>query len=144
MFSFWLGFQLRCFSSFKTSKVFFKSQNIRSFSSHKIWKLFSSYKMSGFSSHKISGISSRKMSSGCCYHVTYTFQSESTLYKCLNLKELLVQNRHFVWSLGSSIQFGHIGTFCPPGTYFYLGILKHFELQKFRKKLFKSLCITFC
>ena len=25
----------------------------------------------------------------CSYHVTYTFQSESTLYSCLNVKELL-------------------------------------------------------
>ena len=27
------------------------------------------------------------------YHVTYPFQSESTLYSCLNVKELLAQNR---------------------------------------------------
>ena len=26
----------------------------------------------------------------CSYHVTYAFQSESTLYSCLNVKELLV------------------------------------------------------
>ena len=25
----------------------------------------------------------------CSYHVTYAFQSESTLYSCLNVKELL-------------------------------------------------------
>ena len=25
----------------------------------------------------------------CFYHVTYAFQSESTLYSCLNVKELL-------------------------------------------------------
>ena len=25
----------------------------------------------------------------CCYHVTYAFQSGSTLYICLNVKELL-------------------------------------------------------
>ena len=29
----------------------------------------------------------------CYYHVTYAFQSESTLYSCLNVKELLAQNR---------------------------------------------------
>ena len=29
----------------------------------------------------------------CFYHVTYTFQSESTLYSCLNLKELLARSR---------------------------------------------------
>ena len=36
-----------------------------------------------------------------CYHVTYAFQSESTLYICLNVKELLARNRcdiqHFVY-----------------------------------------------
>ena len=29
----------------------------------------------------------------CSYHVTYTFQSESTLYSCLNVKELLARSR---------------------------------------------------
>ena len=29
----------------------------------------------------------------CSYHVTHAFQSESTLYSCLNVKELLAQNR---------------------------------------------------
>ena len=29
----------------------------------------------------------------CYYHVTYTFQSESTLYSCLNVKELLARNK---------------------------------------------------
>ena len=33
------------------------------------------------------------------YHVTYAFQSESTLYSCLNLKELLARNRGEIWSL---------------------------------------------
>ena len=27
------------------------------------------------------------------YHITYAFQSESTLYSCLNVKELLTRNR---------------------------------------------------
>ena len=30
----------------------------------------------------------------CSYHVTYVFQSESTLYSCLNVKELLARSRH--------------------------------------------------
>ena len=30
----------------------------------------------------------------CSYHVTYVFQSESTLYSCLNVKELLALSRH--------------------------------------------------
>ena len=29
----------------------------------------------------------------CSYHVTYAFQSESTLYSCLNVKDLLARNR---------------------------------------------------
>ena len=33
------------------------------------------------------------------YHATYTFQSESTLYSCLNVKELLARKRHNIWSL---------------------------------------------
>ena len=35
----------------------------------------------------------------CFYHVTYAFQSESTLYICLNVKELLARNRRDIWSL---------------------------------------------
>ena len=33
------------------------------------------------------------------YHVTYTFQSESTLYSCLNVKELLGRSRREIWRL---------------------------------------------
>ena len=35
----------------------------------------------------------------CSYHVIYAFQSESTLYSCLNVKELLAQNRCDIWNL---------------------------------------------
>ena len=35
----------------------------------------------------------------CSYHVTYAFQSESTFYSCLNVKELLAQSRRKIWSL---------------------------------------------
>ena len=35
-----------------------------------------------------------KRKSICPYHVRYALQSESTLYRCLNVKELLSQNRH--------------------------------------------------
>ena len=35
----------------------------------------------------------------CFHHVTYAFQSEATLYGCLNVKEILAQNEHEVWSL---------------------------------------------
>ena len=35
----------------------------------------------------------------CSCHVTYTFQSESTLYSCLNVKELLARSSCQIWSL---------------------------------------------
>ena len=35
----------------------------------------------------------------CSCHVTYAFQSESTLYSCLNVKELLAQSRHEIWRI---------------------------------------------
>ena len=35
----------------------------------------------------------------CFRHVVYAFQSESTLYSCLNGKELLARNRREIWSL---------------------------------------------
>ena len=35
----------------------------------------------------------------CSCHVMYTFQSESTLYSCLNVKELLAQSRREIWNL---------------------------------------------
>ena len=36
------------------------------------------------------------------YFVTHAFQSESTLYSCLNVKELLARNRCNIWSLSYS------------------------------------------
>ena len=38
----------------------------------------------------------------CYYHVTYAFHRESTLYSCLNVKELLSRNMHDIWSLSGS------------------------------------------
>ena len=38
----------------------------------------------------------------CYYNVTYPFESESTLYSCLNVKELLARNRRDMWSLSDS------------------------------------------
>ena len=37
-----------------------------------------------------------------CYHVTYAFHSESTLYSCLNVKELLTRNRCDIWCLSDN------------------------------------------
>ena len=38
----------------------------------------------------------------CYYHVMYAFQSESTLYSCLNVKQLLARNRRDIWILSDS------------------------------------------
>ena len=38
----------------------------------------------------------------CSCHVMYAFQSESTLYSWLNVKELLARSRHKIWSLSDS------------------------------------------
>ena len=35
----------------------------------------------------------------CSCHVTYAFQSEYTLYSCLNVKGLLARSRRKIWSL---------------------------------------------
>ena len=35
----------------------------------------------------------------CSYHIMYAFQSESTLYSCLNVKKLLAWIRCKIWSL---------------------------------------------
>ena len=35
----------------------------------------------------------------CSYHVTYAFQSESSLYSCPNVSELLARRRRGIWSL---------------------------------------------
>ena len=32
----------------------------------------------------------------CFYHVTYEFESESTVYSCLNVKELLARSRRHI------------------------------------------------
>ena len=38
----------------------------------------------------------------CYYHVTYAFQSESTLHSYLNVKEPLAENRRGIWSLSEA------------------------------------------
>ena len=38
----------------------------------------------------------------CSCHATYAFQSESTLYSCLNVKELLAWSRREIWVVLSS------------------------------------------
>ena len=38
----------------------------------------------------------------CYYHVTYAPQSESTLYSCLTVKELLAGNRSSIWNLSDN------------------------------------------
>ena len=43
--------------------------------------------------------SKRKDMTVCYYHVTYAFQTESTLCSYLNVKERLARSRHEIWSL---------------------------------------------
>ena len=38
----------------------------------------------------------------CYHHVNYAFQSESTLYSCLNVNERLARDRRNIWSLSDS------------------------------------------
>ena len=38
----------------------------------------------------------------CYYYVAYPFQSESTLYSYLSVKEFLAWNRRDIWSLSDS------------------------------------------
>ena len=38
----------------------------------------------------------------CYYHVSYAFQTESTLYSCLNIKELFAPDRRTIWSVSDS------------------------------------------
>ena len=40
----------------------------------------------------------------CSYHFTQAFQSESTLYICLNVKKILPQNSRDIWSLIDCIE----------------------------------------
>ena len=47
-------------------------------------------------------IFNEKIKTLCSYHVTYTFQSEFTLYSCLNVKELFARNRRDIWRLSDS------------------------------------------
>ena len=47
----------------------------------------------------------------CSCHVTYAFQSESTLYSCLNVKELLARSRREIWRLNDEC-ISHISALC--------------------------------
>ena len=40
-----------------------------------------------------------KLLTVCSCHVTYVFESKSTLYSCLNVKELVAQSRREIWNL---------------------------------------------
>ena len=47
-------------------------------------------------------VRSKLISTVCYYHVKYAFQSESTLYSCLNVKKLFALNRRNISSLSDS------------------------------------------
>ena len=49
--------------------------------------------------HTIKTIHHHQTSSVCYYHVAYAFQSESTLYICLHVKDLLARSMRKIWSL---------------------------------------------
>ena len=61
----------------------------------------------------------------CSCHVTYVFQSESTLYRCLNVKELLTRSRREIWSLSDCN--------CTRTKWFWVGV----QLQSLKKFHFK-------
>ena len=42
----------------------------------------------------------------CYYHLTYVFHCESTLYSCLNVKDLIAQNRCNIYNLSDSNGIG--------------------------------------
>ena len=42
----------------------------------------------------------------CSYHVTYAFQSESTLFIWMNVKELLARSSREIWSLSDCFEQG--------------------------------------
>ena len=50
-------------------------------------------------SKKYDTTSNKILTTVCPYHVTYAFQRESTLYSCLNDKELLAWNRREIWNM---------------------------------------------
>ena len=56
------------------------------------------------------------------YHVIYAFQSESTLYTCLNVKELLARRRGKIWSLSDSNWTRTLNHFVKLGTYLYCAL----------------------
>ena len=44
-------------------------------------------------------LQNNNLNTACSCHVTYAFQSESTLYSYLNVKELFARSRREIWSL---------------------------------------------
>ena len=58
------------------------------------WKLNHSAKFAKWLSCVVSTYLDGAFLTVCYYHVTYAFQSESTCYSCMNVKELLAGKRH--------------------------------------------------
>ena len=71
----------------------------------------------------------------CSYHVTYVFQSEYTLYCCLNVKELVAQNRCEIGSLSDCNETRTHNHLVPKGTLNHLVFL-----QKLSGCRFESHC----
>ena len=64
----------------------------------KIWELLQSYRLN---------LNYRSLTV-CSCHVTYAFQSESILYSCLNVKELLARSRREIWRWSDCIKHGRL------------------------------------
>ena len=56
----------------------------------------------------------------CCFHVRYVFQSQPTLYICLNFKELLTEHRGDIWSLRDCNGTGTLNEFVCKQTLIHL------------------------
>ena len=64
------------------------------------------------------------------YHVTYTFQIESTFHSCLNVKELLAWSRRNIWSLSDCNRIrthSHLG--CKRTHNYFARLLKWFIVR---------------
>ena len=79
-------------------KDYYNNLNVRNITDVKqFWKIVGPFfnKKVGVN-EKITQLAEEKYLIVCFYHVTYEFESESTLYSCLNVKELLARNRRHI------------------------------------------------
>ena len=77
----------------------------------------------------------------CSYHVTHAFQNESTLYSCVNVKELLAQNRREIWSLSDCNWTRTLNHLARKRTLDHLAKLGRSKLKEF---IYKDAGINIC